>query len=39
VHSEPAHRDPHVAAAGRYAAFIWGGGGDRGYVRIAVRRF
>jgi hypothetical protein len=28
-----------LAAAGRYAAFIWGGGGDHGFVRISVRRF
>jgi hypothetical protein len=28
-----------LAAAGRYAAFIWGGGGKNGYVRISVRRF
>jgi hypothetical protein len=28
-----------LAAAGRYAAFIWGGGGTSGYVRISVRRF
>jgi hypothetical protein len=28
-----------LAAAGRYAAFIWGGGGKHGFVRISVRRF
>jgi hypothetical protein len=28
-----------LAAAGRYAAFIWGGGGKNGFVRISVRRF
>lgn len=28
-----------LATAGRYAAFIWGGGGKHGYVRISVRRF
>jgi hypothetical protein len=28
-----------LAAAGRYAAFIWGGGGKHGYVRISVRGF
>ena len=28
-----------LAAAGRYAAFIWGGGGDHGFIRISVRRF
>jgi hypothetical protein len=28
-----------LAAAGRYAAFIWGGGGKAGFVRISVRRF
>jgi hypothetical protein len=28
-----------LAAAGRYAAFIWGGGGDHGFVRVSVRRF
>jgi hypothetical protein len=27
-----------LAAAGRYAAFIWGGGGKNGFVRISVRR-
>ena len=28
-----------LATAGRYAAFIWGGGGKNGYVRISVRAF
>jgi hypothetical protein len=28
-----------LAASGRYAAFIWGGGGKHGFVRISVRRF
>jgi hypothetical protein len=28
-----------LAAAGRYAAFLWGGGGRNGFVRVSVRRF
>ena len=28
-----------LAVAGRYAAFIWGGGGEAGAVRVSVRRF
>jgi hypothetical protein len=28
-----------LAASGRFAAFIWGGGAKHGFVRISVRRF
>ena len=28
-----------LATGGRYAAFIWGGGGKNGFVRISVRGF
>ena len=28
---------PARRAAGRYAAFIWGGGGKHGFVRVSVR--
>jgi hypothetical protein len=28
-----------LATGGRYAAFIWGGGAENGYVRISVRAF
>jgi hypothetical protein len=28
-----------LAASGRFAAFVWGGGAKHGFVRISVRRF